>query len=236
MGFVCWNNPQDKPRTCSAPQIVPSSAELLTPGSRNDVSVGYITGREAVRKLPVPKHGMLEVASGNPLAVGVLYSAQGPQHCSVMLCLTPVPRLKHEISAVCRWGYLQRAHVGASLLQCLAEEPSCEAFSPASPKGQVSSPAAGVQRSWRVALPLPVCPLGWVPCLLPGRFVAMEAMRVCLLGGGSPTGFIGVFVRQRIAAPPVRARLDLFADGCRFRDLANLCFSLPLVTFTGMEN
>lgn len=59
---------------------------------------------------------------------------------------------------------------------------------------------------------------------------------MCLLGGGSAGGFLEVFVRQRIAAQLVWARLDLCADGCRFRDLANLCFLLPLVTFIGMEN
>lgn len=148
----------------------------------------------------------------------------------------PVPRLKHEISAVCWRGCLQRGHVGASLLECLAEEPRCEAFSPNFPKGQVSSPAAGLQGSWRVALPVPVGPLGWVPCLLSGHFMEMEATRVCLLGGGSAGGFLEVFVWQRIAAQLVWARLDLCADGCRFRDLANLCFLLPLVTFIGMEN
>lgn len=44
----------------------PSSTELLTLGSRNDVFVGYITGREAVHKLAVPKPCTLEVAFVSP--------------------------------------------------------------------------------------------------------------------------------------------------------------------------
>jgi len=124
--------------------------------------------------------------------------------------------------------------------------PFCDSDEVPIPERQVLSSLVGLL-CWRSSLvTLPVAPsalagaLGLVPCPLAGRKTLCresEATEVRFLGRGNAAGFfLRLHVPERIAAPVVWVRLDLCADWCRFRDLAELWSLLLFVTFAGSKN